>query len=83
MSGFDLFLQWWQAFAFFPVIEASGLFAAVEPGCVAAQMSKGIGLQLFMQQLSNNLSYFLRRETGRVLFPPGASLASGTRLQST
>ncbi len=45
MSGLGLFLQRCQAFTFFPLIEASGLLAAVESGCLIAEMGKGARLK--------------------------------------
>lgn len=82
MSGLELFLQRCQTFAFFPVIEAGGLFAAVESGRPIAQMCQGLGLKLLMQQLSDDVAHFLEGETRCRFFPPAASLASGTTWRS-
>ena len=83
MSGFELFLQRWQAFVFFPMIEAGGLFATVESRCLIAKMGQRVGLKFLMQQLSDDVTYLLNRETRRHLFPPAASLASKTKSLST
>jgi hypothetical protein len=41
MSGLELFLPWCQAFAFFPVKEASLFLATVEPGGSITKMPCG------------------------------------------
>lgn len=75
MSGLQSFLQWCQSFAFFPVIEARLLFSDVKACDVIAKMSQGVGLQLFMQQLTDDVTYLRNRETGGCFFPPVVSLA--------
>ena len=59
MSGFELFLQRWQAVAFFPMIKAGGLFATVESRCSITKMSQCVGLEFLVQQLSDDVTYFL------------------------
>ncbi len=78
MSVFELFLQRWQAFVFFPVIEAGKLFPTVKSRHMIAEMTQCVGLKFLMQQLSDDVTYFLNRETWGSLFPPGVSLASRT-----
>jgi hypothetical protein len=78
MSGFELFLQRRQAFVFFPVIEVCGLFSTVESRCMIAEMAQRVGLKVLMQQLSDDVTYFLNREAWGRLFPPVASLALET-----
>ena len=82
MSVFELFLQRWQAFMFFPMIEAGGLFATVESRCLIAKMTQRIGLKFLMQQLSDDVTYLLNRETRGRFFPPAVSLALGTMWQA-
>ena len=83
MSGFKLFLQGWQAFAFFPMIEVRGLLSAIESRGMVTQVVQRVGLKFLMQQLSDDVTYLLDRETRGDLFPPAASLASRTKLLST
>jgi len=78
MLGFELFLQRWQAFVFFPVIEVRGLFSTVESRGMVAQVTQCVGLKFLMQQLSDDVTYLLNRETRGGLFPPAVSLASKT-----
>ena len=65
------------------MIEAGSLFAAVEPRCLIAKMTQRVGLKFVMQQLSDDVTYLLNRETRGCLFPPAASLASETKSLST
>ena len=83
MSGFELLLQWWQTFVFLPVVETGGLFPAIESRRLIAKMTQRVGLKFLMQQLSDDVTYLLNRETRRHLFPPAASLASRTKSLST
>ena len=82
MSVLEFLLQRWQAFVFLPVIETGSRLAAVEPGCLFAEVSESIGLKFVMQQLSKDVSHLLERETGCCFFPPGVFLESGTTWQS-
>src|ERR1039458_1878465 len=83
MSDLELFPQWRQAFAFFPEIEVGSLFATVQPRGSLAKVGNRVALQLLMQQLSDDGSQLLDRQTWRRLFPPATSLASGTTWRST
>ena len=78
MSGFELFLQRWQAFACFPMIEVRGLLSAIESRGMVAQVTQRVGLKFLMQQLSDDVTYLLNRETWGYLFPPAVSLGSRT-----
>ena len=83
MSGLELFPQRRQAFAFFPVVEAGPLLAAVEARGSIAEMGQGVRLQFLMQQLPDDVTHLLDGETRRRLFPPAVSPASGTNWRST
>ena len=82
MSGLELFLPWCQAVAFFPVEEAGFFLATIESGGSLAEMLQGVRLQLLMQQLSDDPSHLLNRETRGGFFFPADSLASGTMWQA-
>ena len=59
---------------FFPMIEACGLFATIESRCLIAKMGQRVGLKFLMQQLCDDVTYLLNRETRGQLFPPSLFL---------
>ena len=64
------------------MVEAGDLFPTVESRCVIAKMTQRVGLKFLMQQLSDDVTYLLNRETRGCFFPPAASPASRTMSRS-